>query len=92
MTDRTSAVLATATAVVFVLVWVVPIVLFGRGAGSVDLLAPGAIGLALGLFLRSRSTSRLRRLGSILIVLGLVATIVVGALIWLLLNGMGRPF
>ena len=91
MTDRTSAILAIVGAVV-VFLWAVPIVLFGRGPGAFELLLPGAIGLMLGLFLRSRSTSRLQRLGSILVVLGLVATIVVGALIWLLLNGMGRPF
>lgn len=91
MTDRTSTVLVIVSAVV-VLLWAVPIVLFGGAAGAFELLLPGAIGLLLGLFLRSRSTSRLHLLGSILIVLGLVATIGVGALIWLLLNGMGRPF
>jgi hypothetical protein len=91
VTDRTSAVLAIVSAVV-VFLWAVPIVLFGRGAGAFELLLPGAIGLLLGLFLRSRSTSRLQRLGSILVVLGLVVTILVGVLIWLLLNGMGRPF
>jgi hypothetical protein len=91
VTDRTPAVLVIISAVVMLL-WAGPIVLFGRVAGAFELLLPGAIGLLLGLFLRSRSTSRLQRLGSILIVLGLVATIGVGALIWLLLNGMGRPF
>jgi glucose-6-phosphate-specific signal transduction histidine kinase len=91
MTDRTSALLAIVSAV-FLFLWAVPIVLFGRGPGAFELLLPGAVALALGVFLRSRSTSRPQRLGSILIVLGLVATIVVGALIWLLLNGMGRPF
>jgi len=91
VTDRTSAVLVIVSAVVLFL-WAVPIILFGRGAGAFELLLPGAIGLMLGLVLRSRSSARLQRLGSILIVLGLVATIVVGVLIWLLLNGMGRPF
>jgi hypothetical protein len=91
MTDRTSAVVAIASAVVLFM-WAVPIVLFGRSAGAFELLLPGAIGLVLGFFFRSRSTSRLQRLGSILIVLGLVSTIVVGALIWLLLNGFGLPY
>jgi len=91
MTDRTSAILAIVGAVV-VFLWAVPIVLFGRGPGAFELLLPGAIGLMVGMFLRSRSTARLQRLGSILIVLGLVATILAGVLIWLLLNGMGRPF
>jgi hypothetical protein len=91
VTDRTSAVLVIVSAVV-VFLWAVPIVLLGRGAGAFELLLPGAIGLMLGLFLRSRPTARLQRLGSILVVLGLVATILVGVLIWLLLNGMGRPF
>jgi hypothetical protein len=91
VTDRTSAVLAIVSAVVLVL-WAVPIVLLGRGAGAFELLLPGAIGFLLGLFLRSRPAPRLRRLGSILIALGLVATMVVGVLIWLLLNGLGRPF
>jgi hypothetical protein len=91
MTDRTPVVLAIASAVVLFL-WAAPIVLLGRAPGAIELLLPGAIALVLGLFLRSRSTARLQRLGSILIVLGVVATIVVGALIWLLLNGLGRPF
>ena len=91
MTDRTSAVLIIVSAAV-VFLWAVPIVLFGRAAGAFELLLPGAVGLMLGLSLRSRSSARLQRLGSILIVLGIVATILVGALIWLLLNGMGRPF
>jgi glucose-6-phosphate-specific signal transduction histidine kinase len=91
MTDRTSAILAIVGAVILFL-WAVPIVLFGRGPGAFELLLPGAIGLMLGLFLRSRPAAHLQRLGSILVVLGLVATIVVAALIWLLLNGLGRPF
>jgi hypothetical protein len=46
----------------------------------------------VGLVLRWRGTARTRTLGSILVILGVVSLAIVVGLIWLLLEGLGRPY
>ncbi len=57
-----------------------------------DLLVLASTVLGVGLLLRWRGTAHTRTLGSILVILGVVSLAIVVGLIWLLLQGWGRPY
>jgi drug/metabolite transporter (DMT)-like permease len=64
----------------------------GEVPSAFDLVVLAAIVLGVGLLLRWRGTGRSRTLGSILVIVGIVSLAIVLGLIWLLLQGLGRPY
>jgi hypothetical protein len=87
---RTAGAAAAALLVLFVVLS--SVLLRGQGLSAFDILVLASTVLGVGLVLRWRSTARTRTLGSILVILGVVSLAIVVGLIWLLLEGMGRPY
>jgi hypothetical protein len=69
-----------------------PVILGGRRLSAIDLLVLAAVVLGLGLLLRWRRTGSTRTLGSVLAIVGVVGTALAVGLIWLLVQGLGRPY
>jgi hypothetical protein len=69
-----------------------PIVLGGRTPSLFTLILLAASVLGAGLVLRWRGGAEARMAGLIVAVIGLVALVIVAALLVAVLNGLGRPF
>ncbi len=69
-----------------------PVILGGSRLSALDLLVLAAIVLGAGLLLRWRGTGSTRTLGSVLAIVGVVFVVLVAGLIWLLTQGLGRPY
>jgi hypothetical protein len=69
-----------------------PVILGGGRLSAFDLLVFAVIVLGAGLLLRSRETGSARTLGSVLAIVGVVFAVLVGGLIYLLMQGLGRPY
>jgi hypothetical protein len=68
-----------------------PVILGGGPLSAIDLLVLAAVVLGLGLLLRWRRTGSTRTLGSVLAIVGVVCLVLSVGLIWLLVQGLGRP-
>jgi hypothetical protein len=69
-----------------------PVILGGGPLSAIDLLVLAAVVLGLGLLLRWRRTGSTRTLGSVLAIVGVVCLVLSVGLIWLLVQGLGRPY
>ena len=69
-----------------------PVILGGSRLNALDLIALAAIVLGVGLLLRWRGTGHTRTLGSVLAFVGVAFVVLVAGLIWLLTQGLGRPY
>jgi hypothetical protein len=69
-----------------------PVILGGSGLTAFDLLVLAAIVLGTGLLLRWRGTGSTRTLGSVLAIVGVAFMVLVAGLVWLLMQGLGRPY
>jgi hypothetical protein len=69
-----------------------PVILGGSRLSAFDLLVLAAIVVGAGLLLRWRGTGATRMLGSVLVIVGVVIAVLVAGLIWLLTQGLGRPY
>jgi drug/metabolite transporter (DMT)-like permease len=87
---RTAGAAIAALLVLFVVLS--PMLLRGETPSSLELLVLALGVLGLGLLLRWKGTARTRTLGSVLVMLGAVSLAIVVGLIWLLLEGWGRPY
>jgi len=92
MNDRIVAVGVFVAAVLFLIVWTIVIMVSSRLPTAIELFVPVGVALVAGVIVRRGSTGRLRRLGSFLVILGVASLIAVVGLLWLLLNGLGRPY
>jgi hypothetical protein len=71
---------------------VAPVILGGSRLSAFDLLVLAAIVLGAGLLLRWRGTGSTRTLGSVLAIVGVILVVLAAGLIWLLTQGLGRPY
>lgn len=69
-----------------------PVILGGSRLSAFDLLVLAAIALGAGILLRRRGTGSTRTLGSVLAIVGVVFVVLVAGMIWLLTQGLGRPY
>jgi drug/metabolite transporter (DMT)-like permease len=69
-----------------------PVFLGGRRLSALDLLVLATAVLGLGLLLRWSRSGSTRTLGSVLAIVGLICTALTVGLIWLLVQGLGRPY
>ncbi len=69
-----------------------PAILGGSRLSAFDLLVLATIVLGAGLLLRRRSTGSRRMLGSVLAIVGVALVVLVAGSIWLLTQGLGRPY
>jgi drug/metabolite transporter (DMT)-like permease len=83
---------AAIAALLVLIVVLSPVLLGGETPSSFELLVLALGVLGLGLLLRWRGTAHARTLGSALVMLGVVSLAIVVGLIWLLLEGWGRPY
>ena len=69
-----------------------PMIVGGSSPSLVGIIALAAVILGSGLVLRVRGTGATRTLGSVLAISGVVLLALLVALLWLLVQGLGRPY
>lgn len=88
----TRVILTAVIAVVLLVVFALPVVFEGGRTSALDLLILSGGILAMGLLLRSGARGNRRRLGSLLAIIGVISLAGVFGLIWLMGQGLGRPY
>jgi hypothetical protein len=86
---RAAAIVAIALTTFAVLA---PAILGGSGLSVFGLVPLAAVVLGSGIVLRLRGTGSTRRLGSVLSIAGAASVAIIVALMWLLVQGLGRPY